>query len=530
MKTLFILGAGGMQAPAIRAARERGFHIVVADGSDKAVSIPLADDFRHIDLKDREGLLSAARALAAEGELAGVFTAGTDFSASAAFVAEGLGLPGVSLEAALNASDKARMRAVLRDAGVPCPRFAVVSGAGESVPAAERLGFPLVVKPVDNMGARGCRLVRGAVECPDAVDDALRHSRSGRAILEEYLEGPEFSIDALVYDGRIVVCGVADRHVVFEPYFVEMGHTMPTAHPADAVAEVLRVFKAAVRALGIADGVAKGDMKLTADGARVGEIAARLSGGFMSGWTYPYSSGVDLTAAALDLATGVPPTGLSPRWHATSAERAWISIPGRVRSVVGLLEAETIPYVKNVFPRTAPGDAVCFPSNNVEKCGNVISQAPTRSLAVEAAETAASRVLLRLEPCVHETDEFLMTFPESGGDRGRAWPPDAFPTLGPVFRRALGTMPPGNGQGAGTGVLVAPCAEAKRETARDWQGRSLMEAAEAARRISGFVWCPASDATLGAEFWRALVRGSYQAGAYLVDTVRETSSSGGGRR
>ncbi len=520
-KTVFILGAGGMQVPAIRAARERGFRVVVADGSDRAVGIPLADEFRHVDLRDTDGLLAAATELAERDGLAGVFTAGTDFSQAVSYLAERLGLPSVPLQAARNASDKALMREALKRAGVGCPDFAVVADAEGGRAAAARIDYPLVVKPVDNMGARGCALARDASSLDEALADALSHSRSGRAVVEEYMDGPEFSIDALVWNGRIVVCGVADRHVTFAPYFVEMGHTMPTDRGADEVAEVLRVFKAGVRALGIENGVAKGDMKLTRDGAKVGEIAARLSGGFMSGWTYPYSTGVDLTGAALDLATGLHPDGLSPRWHATSAERAWISIPGRIRSVVGLVEAETVPYVKNVFPRSKEGDVVVFPSNNVEKCGNVISQAPTRSLAVEAAESACRRVLIRLEPNVPETDAFLAL--PCGGSA--SWPPAAYPSTSSSTLAAIEALRPGTGKPRGGEITVAPCPAAERDAVRDWQGRGLSEAVEAVRRLTGFVWASGSDAaTLGAEFWRALLRGGYQGAAYLVDSARAGSS------
>ena len=152
--------------------------------------------------------------------------------------------------------------------------------------------------------------------------------------------------------------------------------------------------------------------------AFVGEIAARLSGGYMSGWTVPYSCGLDLTAAALTLALGG-----SPRLHTcgkdsfviplkqncqfVSAERAWISIPGQVAAVSGLEAARAASFVKDVFPRAGAGDTVVFPQNNVEKCGNVLSAAPSRREAVQASEAACRKIVLRLRPHVAETDAFL---------------------------------------------------------------------------------------------------------------------------
>jgi biotin carboxylase len=118
---IIILGAGVMQGPAIRIARELGLFAVVADGNPDAPCASMADQFAHIDLKDKEGIEAFARSLQNDGGLAGIMTAGTDFSATVAWVAEKLGLPGIPYEAALNASDKARMRACFDKAGLPSP-------------------------------------------------------------------------------------------------------------------------------------------------------------------------------------------------------------------------------------------------------------------------------------------------------------------------------------------------------------------------------------------------------------------------
>jgi biotin carboxylase len=272
-KQVIILGAGVMQGPAITIARSQGLETIVADGDPHAPWVKLADRFEHIDLKDKEGIEALARSLP---DLAGIMTAGTDFSATVAWVSERLGLSGIPYETALDASDKERMRRCFRKAGVPSPDFLIVKdSAGPALP----LTYPVVVKPVDNMGARGCRRVDGPGELRDAVEDALGFSRSHRAIVEAYMEGPEFSVDAIVYQGEITVCGLADRHIFFPPYFIEMGHTMPTSVDAGTAETLLTVFKAGVRALGITNGAAKGDIKLTPSGPMIGEIAARLSGG-----------------------------------------------------------------------------------------------------------------------------------------------------------------------------------------------------------------------------------------------------------
>ena len=444
-KRVFMLGAGFMQGIAIRAARALGCTVVAADGNPSAVCAAEADEFVCIDLKDTARLIDYARYLQQNGGLDAVFTAATDFSAAVAAIAAACGLRGHTLEAALNATDKVRMRECFRKAGVPSPAFIELTAADLAAPAdrfvaadnlpygdagaatadtlERRLGelagrFPLVVKPVDNMGARGCSLVKNLSELRKAAATALQYSRSGRAIVEEYIEGSEFSIEGLIFGGRLYITALADRHIFFPPYFIEMGHTIPSAYPQALADEVISVFERGVHALGLTDGAVKGDILVRNGKAFVGEIAARLSGGYMSGWTVPYSCGLDITSAALTLALGG-----SPRLHTcgkdafvvplkqncpfVSAERAWISIPGQVASVSGLEAARAAPFVKDVFPRAGAGDTVVFPQNNVEKCGNVLSAAPSRREAVEASEAACRKIILRLTPHVAETDAFL---------------------------------------------------------------------------------------------------------------------------
>lgn len=441
-KYVLILGAGLMQRPSIEAARELGYKTLVVDGNPDALCAGFADRFEPVDLKDREGLASLALSL--KDELAGVFTAGTDFSASVSYVAEKCGFVAHSFEAALNASNKTRMRECFRKAGVASPEFTKIS-RNEIVSYLEPgvlagIKFPKVVKPVDNMGARGCRLIRNESEFLYSVEEAVRYSRSGTAILEDYMEGPEFSIDSVVYNGTLTITGFADRHIYYSPYFIEMGHTMSTVVSQEDKYALIKTFAEGIHALGLTSGVAKADIKLTKNGPMIGEIAARLSGGYMSGWTYPYASSLNLTKQAMLIALGKEPEDMLKRrvplnikdcpfdiyevtCDKTSAERAWISIPGKIASVYNKDKAENEPFVKNMLPRVSAGACVDFPRNNVEKCGNVISLSESYDYAVKASESAVSSVVLRLEPNSRATDEFL--------DRKckiceENFPPDAF--------------------------------------------------------------------------------------------------------
>jgi hypothetical protein len=226
---------------------------------------------------------------------------------------------------------------------------------------------------------------------------------------------------------------------------------MPSDYDSRTARRLFAEFARGVYALGLSCGAAKGDVKFTPKGPMIGEIAARLSGGYMSGWTFPYASGVNLTREALMIALGKTPEILEERrmpvvftereteeigeipfrlfnvpCRRVCAERAWISIPGAAARVSGkavdehrelsemqMIPDTELPYgqdegVQNVFFRAGAGDTLDFPRNNVQKCGNVITLADTREQAVEDALAVTRGTLIRLKPRNRRTDSFLL--------------------------------------------------------------------------------------------------------------------------
>ena len=432
MRRILILGASLMQKPAIIEARKLGCYVVAVDANPKAFCVDMVDRFEKIDLEDVPSLVKFAKELQCSGGLSGVFTAATDFSASVASITSALNLKGHSLEASLNASDKSRMREKFLQYNLPSPKFIEIENESFSSKTLSSLSFPLVVKPVDNMGARGCVLVHDDSDIMEAIRKASMFSRTKRVIVEEFIEGPEFSIEGLVFDGNVYITALADRHIFFSPYFVEMGHTIPSIFPSEITSQIVSVFVKGVKALGLTHGACKGDIffDVNKKQAVIGEIAARLSGGYMSGWTVPYSSNINITRLALKLALGediqeeIPfPNKENTQFFAS--ERAWISIPGVVDEILGLQEAQNSFNVKDVFLRAKEESSVVFPKNNVEKCGNVISVADTYENAIFASKDAAKKIFLRLKPKNKETDDFIFSFNDRFVEQ-ELYPPNYF--------------------------------------------------------------------------------------------------------
>ena len=509
---VLILGAGLMQKPSIEAAGELGYKTLVVDANKNAVCVPFADVFVQIDLKDREKI--ADLAMSYGDKLKAVFTAGTDFSASVSYVAQKCGLISHSFEAAMNASNKVLMRKCFREKGVPSPDFVEVSESEiETLSSDESVLFPKVVKPVDNMGARGCRLVRNKSEFEPALRDAVAFSRTGKAIVEDYMKGMEFSIDALVHEGNVTITGFADRHIFFDPYFIEMGHTMPSSVSEAVKKNVVDVFVKGVKALGLTEGVAKGDVKYTEKGAMIGEIAGRLSGGYMSGWTYPYASGVNLTMEAMKIALGLGKTLPSEiECNAVSHERAFISIPGVVSVIYGEDKAVASPFVKNVFFRVKEGSRVDFPRNNVEKCGNVISRCADRSLSLKGAEMAVSEIVLRLEKNNESTQNYLMGV-ENKYEKG--FPYSAYELSSDeliAFEKEVESLDSVI-IGENESIVIPESLASFAGERQDFNYRTILNTLDKVNKYAG-----ARKSVPAIKFWKSLIRGGVQGALYAVDT------------
>ena len=540
MENILILGAGLMQKPAILSAKEAGFHTIVIDADKNAVSIPLADEFFQVDLKDKEGILALAQKIKSEKGLAGIFTAGTDFSASVSYASEKLGLPSHSYQAALNASLKNQMRQCFQSNGVPSPAFlrAQKSEVNEELysKVCNIMSLPFVVKPVDNMGARGCRMVRTKEEFLPAVKIATECSRTGCAIIEEYMDGPEFSIDALVYEGKFIVTGFAIRHIKYEPYFIEVGHTMPAVLDKKKHDELISVFALGAKAEGLTCGAAKADIKYTDKGPMIGEIAGRLSGGYMSGWTYPYASELNLTKQGILVATGKKPEELLSRAQkvnytpselcknlsapyelyevpckCTSAERAWMSIPGTVEYIENIKEF-TDKAVMDVLPRATVklGCDVDFPRNNVEKCGNIIAVSNDRDIAIKAAQDAVSNTFITLKPCNPKTDDYLKNIQAQDE---KNFPPSAFGDLDSQKLEILSKSAPVSENQPVSSCIPEFLKAAPYDTLTDWNYNTVGDTVQKFDILR-----PKHPQLETKAFWSALIRGGLQGAVYYSDT------------
>ena len=397
-RRILLFPASQAQREAFVAARELGLEIVAVDRNPEAACRPLADVFASIDPGDADALVAFALEQHRLTPLSGVLVVGCDLPVSCARVAQALGTPAISLEAAALTVDKLRMKQVLRECGVAVPDFYPVQNAEEVSRLLDRLNRPMVIKPNDNCGARGVQQLFPGDDCQAAFAQAAANIKRQGVILEVFEPGMQISIEALVVKGEIHITGFADRNYEylsrFRPYILENGATLPTALSPEQKTAVETLFAQGVRALGINDSVAKGDMVLGPEGAKIIEIAGRVSGGKFASMIVPEATGVRLLHAALQVAVGLEfdPVSLRPNRDKGVAVRYMFPPAGRLVALEGVEAARRIPGVVELVTCYAKGDVIGPMHSHASRGGWVVCVARDRATAVSTAQRAIAAV------------------------------------------------------------------------------------------------------------------------------------------
>lgn len=395
-RAILLVGAGVEQVSAIQLAQALGLSVVAVDGSPAAPGLVLANEGFCLDIRD----VDALAALAKEKEVAGVFSHAVEIPHIVATVCERLGLPGLAPEVAWRATNKLLRYQCFQEYGVPCPLFRVARSVEDAMAQAPSLGYPFVMKPLDCAGARGVRLVHSLDDIKEAFHWTMQFSREQVVLLEEYLEGPEISTESVIVDGRIVTTGFADRNYqkkrIFDPYFIEDGHTIPSCIAQTDRRAVLYVIEQAIRALGINWGVAKGDVILTERGPVVFEMAARTSGGRFCADMVPLATGVQILKPLIQMAVGDPVDqgDLEPTFHRAAAQRFIFPSPGEILSIEGIARARRLPGIYDVVlrPDVRVGGVIKPFTHHGDRIGHVIASGETREEAVARAEEAVRTI------------------------------------------------------------------------------------------------------------------------------------------
>lgn len=393
MKKILILGASILQLPAILKAKEQGFYTIVTDMNPNTMGIAYADKFYHVNTIDVEGTVTLAEKIRPDG----IMTLATDLPMrSLAAATTKLGLPGISYETAIKATDKGEMIKAFEVAGVEHPWYSILKDEKELKNVLPNITFPCVIKPTDNAGNRGVSFAKDEAELLSLYQYSHDNSHSGDVIIEEYMEGQEVSVEIIVSHGKVNILAVTDKLTQGKPYFVEIGHSEQSQLGNENVAKIKDLATRAVKAIGIDNSPAHVEIMLTKDGPKMVELGARMGGGCITTHLVPLSTGIDMIKSVMDLAMGGEPDVI-PKFDKGSALRHIVDIEGEIVSIGGLDEARAFPGVTEVTMLKGIGDKVGYFKNGADRIGYVIAQGKDSVDAIRICEEAMKLIQIKVK-------------------------------------------------------------------------------------------------------------------------------------
>ncbi len=393
MRSIFILGASRLQIPAILKAKEKGFYVYVLDYDPNAEGIRYADKFLEISTIDKEAVYRAALRYEPDH----IITSTSDMPVrTVSWVNEKLGKPSdISYEGAVCATDKIAMRDRMKEYGVPIPEYHEIGSFEELLAASEKMPEHYILKPADNAASRGVIFIDKTKtnDLKKIYEYCHGFSRSGKLLAEEYMTGPEVSVESYTVDGEPHIIAITDKIVTELPFFVELGHTEPSRLSPEQQEDIKKTAKAAIRAIGMLNGPNHTEIKLTSSGAKLVEIAARLGGDFITSKLVPLSTGVDMIECSFGTLLGQP-----VRYQSTLSQGAAIRFihgnPGILKAVTGIEKALKMPGIRDIQIYMKPGDVIKRLENSSDRVGHVIAAGKDADEAEYNAETAIKEIHL----------------------------------------------------------------------------------------------------------------------------------------
>lgn len=335
---IVIIGAGEFQNPLILKAKEMGLETHVFAWREDAVGDKTADYFYPISITEKEKILEKCKRIIPDG----VVTIASDLAAiTVQYVAERLGLPCNSLHCVEKSTDKYKMRMAFRKAGISVPDFALVSDILK-LPDRFYHKLPLVVKPVDRSGSRAVRKVQTEEELKKAIEAAIEISFKKSAIIEEYIEGDEYSCETISYHGQHQILAFTKKYTTGAPNFIETAHVEPSDLSSKMIKRVSQNIISALNALSIQNGASHSEFRIDSQGnVKMIEVGARMAGDCIGSSLVPLSTGYDYLKMVIDIAIGN-----KPDFH-----KAYLAVgAAAVKFIFSEKDASLLTKIKNSNP------------------------------------------------------------------------------------------------------------------------------------------------------------------------------------
>ena len=376
-KSVLIFGVGPLQNSIINRAKLMGLHTVGIDPAKDAVCRDAVDAFEVMGGQDFEGTCDVVEKYGIDA----IVTAATDKPlVMMARIAEKYGFPFYSVETAQWSTDKFQMKKRFMEGGVPCAKGRLV----KSVSEVEDFEYPVIVKPRDNSGSRGVKLCRSKAELDASMSEAFEVSKLDTVLVEEYIEGPEYSIESLHFDGKSEVIQFTEKKTTEFPYNVELGHIQPANISEDNQQKIREIVSLIGKALHFENCPSHTELKINDRGIFVIETSPRLGGDYITSTLTPLSTDVNVEDQLLHIALG-DRIEIAPKQVQYLGVRFFAFEEGR--EIKHVPDAEFVrgwPHVVDFSFNLKEGDKVNRITSSLNRYGQLILQAGNRDAIEEA--------------------------------------------------------------------------------------------------------------------------------------------------
>ncbi len=402
MKKLLVLAAGILQVPIIKRAREMGYYVIAADGNPNAVGLQYADKQICANITSEEEMVAIAK----QEQIDGVIHPCSEVSMNVmGRIHDELNLSGVSRKQAVVATNKHLMREAFKKGDAPSPISILAKSAEDAWEQFMAMPGDAILKPSRNSGSRGIAKVSKGSNGVSEVskedfyklyDIALEESRDNSVLIEQFIEGHEFSVEIIVWEGKVNVLTVTDKKTTEAPHFVELGHNQPSCFPEETVALIKDAAVRGVKALGVDKCACHAEVKVQDGKAYLMEIGARMGGDFISTVLTRLSTGIDMVAAAIDCALNIKPD-LTPKAAPQGVcIRYFCPKPGKLVSISNT-EVLDDPRVHEWEIYHQVGDEIPEVTSSLCRSGHVIVTEETPQKAIAYAESLLNEVKMETE-------------------------------------------------------------------------------------------------------------------------------------
>lgn len=336
MKKLVVIGANDFQNQLIMKAKARGIETHVFAWRDGAVGEKTADFFYPISIVEKEKILEICRSIKPDG----IVSIASDLaSITVNYIAEKLGLIGNGMDSALISTNKYFMRKAFEQGGDPSPKNYRSDELDDNI--IEMLKFPLIVKPVDRSGSRGITKIEKVEQLKEAIKIAEELSFDKKAMIEEYVEGQEYSVEYISYNGCHTFLALTEKYTTGAPHFIETGHVQPAGVSEEILVKVKSVVEHALNTLKIKNGASHSEIKIDENGnIKIIEIGGRMGGDCIGSDLVQISTGYDFVNMVIDVACGNKP----------SFEKVCIPSRAEVRFIFGEQDLDELEKIREQEP------------------------------------------------------------------------------------------------------------------------------------------------------------------------------------